>query len=234
MLTLEAERRTVIGKTSKILPPNLMAGVFYGRKEASTPIVLSKSAFKKVFREAGESAVINLKADGKELEALIHEVDIDPVRGEPRHADFYIIEKGKKVQVKVPISFEGTSLAVRNLGGILVKVLREIEIEAFPKDLPQNIVVDISKLETLQSQMLIKDVEFPTGVSAITDQSEVVASITEAKEEVVEEVPVDLSTIEVEKKGKKEEEGAEGEPAASAEKSSEKAEKPAGKGHEKK
>lgn len=213
MLTLSIEKRTTLGKANKNLEKDVIPAVYYGYKEESTPIKLSKSAFKKVFKEAGESAVVILKDGGKELEALIHEVDFDPLKGEPRHVDFYVIEKGKKVEVEVPIHFEGVSEAVKTLGGILVKVLREIEIEALPKDIPHSIVVNIESLTNLDSQIHVKDVVLPTGVTALTGQDEVVAAITVAKEEVEETVPIDLSSIEVEKKGKKEEEGAEGEPA---------------------
>ncbi len=101
--------------------------------------------------------------------------------------------------------------AVKNGLGNLVKVLHEVEVEALPKDLPHNLEVDISKLETVESQIFVSDIKLPTGVTMITGGEEVVASIVlqvEEKEEVIAP-PVDLSAIEVEKKGKKEEEGAE-------------------------
>ena len=93
----------------------------------------------------------------------------------------------------------------------MVKVLHEIEIEALPKDLPHNLIVDISKLETLDDVILVSDIKLPSGVVAITNSTEVAASIVEQVEEKEEEVvPVDLSDIEVEKKGKKDEEEGEG------------------------
>lgn len=210
MQTLVMENRKILGKTSKLLPREVLPAVYYGPKEASTPITVSKSAFKKVLREAGESSVITLKGEGKEIEALIHEVDFDPIKGEPRHADFYVIEKGKKVEVSVPIHFEGVSPAVKDLGGILIKVLHEIEIEAMPRDLPQSITVNIESLIDFTSQIHMKDIALPSGVVSLEDPNEVVALVSAPKEEKEEEAaPIDLSTIEVEKKGKKEEEGAE-------------------------
>jgi large subunit ribosomal protein L25 len=89
--------------------------------------------------------------------------------------------------------------------------MRELKIEAMPKDLPHEIKVDISALATFESQILAKDIALPSGVALVESPDEVVALVSEAKEEVEEvAAPVDLSTIEVEKKGKKEEEGAEG------------------------
>lgn len=207
MLTLDIEKRIVTGKR-KGLVSDFMPAVYYGFKETSTPITVSKSAFKKVLKEAGESSVIVLSGEGKKIEALIHQVDFDPIKGEPRHADFYVIEAGKKVEVSVPIHFEGVSPAVKNLGGILVKVLHEMKIEAFPKNLPHSIIVNIEGLVDFDSKIHVKDITLPTGVSSLEESEEVVAAVSAPKEEKDEETaPVDLSAIEVEKKGKKEEVG---------------------------
>ena len=207
-LTLRISHRKKLGKTSKRLSNDKMAAVYYGRKEESTPIEVSKSEFKKLFRKAGESTVVVLDDGAKQLEALIHEVDMDPVRDEPRHADFLILEKGRKVEVSVPLNFIGESPAVKS-GLILVKVMYELEIEAEPKNLPHEIDVDISSLVDEHSKIAISDLTLPVGVESVEDATEVIASISIPKEEVVEEA-VDLSTIEVEKKGKAEVEGEDG------------------------
>jgi large subunit ribosomal protein L25 len=155
---------------------------------------------------------------GKDIdhEVLIQDIDLDPVTDNVRHADFYVIEKGKKVTVHIPLEFAGVSPAVKDLGGILVKVLHELEIEAMPKDLPHNLSVDISKLATFEDRILAKDVTLPAGVTLLTKPEEVVASVSEAVEEVVEVAPVDLTAIEVEKKGKEVKEGEVGAPAPEA------------------
>ncbi len=211
MLSLIVERRQIgkagvknesLRKTGKI------PAVFYGPKEKSTSVAVSLAEFKKIWRNAGESSVVVLKDGTSEHEALIHDVDIHPVTGIPRHADFYVIEKGKKVKVRTPIVFEGFSPAVKDKGGILVKVLRDIEIEAAPKDLPHEIKVDISSLVELNSAIHASDIQLPHGVTLVTKAEEIVASIAEAKEEV-EEAPqaIDMSTIEVATKGKEVKEG---------------------------
>lgn len=207
MLSLTIEKRDLKLTPDKVRANGLMPAVFYGPKEASTPISLNPKEFAKVWKKAGESSVIILKeANGTEHEALIHEVDVHPLSGEARHADFYVIEKGKKVEVSVPLVFSGVAPAVKDLGGILVKVHREIEIEAAPRDLPHDLTVDISKLVTLTDVIKAGDIALPKGVELKINSDEVVASIAEAKEEV-EEAPtaIDMSAIEVEKKGKAEE-----------------------------
>lgn len=191
--------------------------VFYGLGKKSTPILVSNVEFKKVWREAGESSAVKVTTPEGAIDVLIHEVQVDPITGEPIHVDFLVIDMTKKIRVHVPLVFEGVSNAVKNGLGNLVKVLHELEIEALPADLPHNLSVDISKLENLEDSVLVSDIKLPAKVIAITRPEEVVASIIAQVEEKEEPVAApDLSAIEVEKKGKKEEEGAEGAPAEGA------------------
>lgn len=184
--------------------------VFYGKKQESTPITLSTKEFEKVWKKAGENTVVNLQGGGDEVQALIHNVEKHPVTGTARHADFYVFEKGQKLKIKVPIEFVGVAPAVKDQGGVLVKVMHDLEIEAEPKNLPQTIEVDIAPLSAFGNTITAREVKLPEGVTLVVSPDEVVASVYEPKEEVVEEVPVDLSTIEVMKKGKEETPGEEG------------------------
>jgi len=184
-----------------------MPAVFYGKKTESTPISLSCVDFVKVWHKVGESGVVTLKSPESSVDTLIHAVDLDPITDVPRHADFYVFEKGKKVEVSIPLEFVGISPAVKDLGGTLVKSLHELKISADPQNIPHNIKVDISALIDFDSQILASQIVLPTAVTLIELGNEVVVSAARPKEEEVEEAaPVDLSTIEVEKKGKKEEE----------------------------
>ena len=236
MLSLIVERKESGKQGSKneaLRKAGKIPAVFYGPKEKSTSVVVSLAEFKKVFKTAGESSVIILKDGTHEHEALIYDVDIHPVSGIVRHADFYVIEKGKKVKVRTPIVFDGVAPAVKDKGGILVKVLRDIEIEAAPKDLPHEIKVDVSSLVELNSAMHAGDIKLPHGVTLITKADEIVASIAVAKEEV-EEAPqaIDMSSIEVAAKGKEAKEGeagAAGTPTGDAAKTPPKEEKKEGK-----
>lgn len=208
MLKLTAQERDVKTSAESFRKKGLLPAVFYGPKENPVAIVLNKIDFVKILREAGESTVIGLQTSKGEIEVLVREVSYEAVRGEPIHVDFYVPEKGKTVEVSVPLVFSGVSLAIKDLGGMLVKVLHEIEIEALPKDLPHDIKVDISALVDLDSQILAQDITLPAGVTLITEPEEVVAAISVAEEEKEETNPLDISSIEVEKKGKKEEEKA--------------------------
>jgi len=207
MLTINIEKRDPKASLSAIRKAGKMPAVFYGKKEASTPIMLSYAVFEKTLKDAGESTILHLTGDGVDVDVLIHDVDLDPVTDKPRHADFYAIEKGKKLEIEVPIEFIGVAPAVKDLGGILVKVMHEVEISALPKDLPQKLEVDISSLIAFDSIITAKDIKLPEGVELKVKLEDVVASVYEPKEEVVEVAPVDLSAIEVSKKGKEAKEG---------------------------
>jgi large subunit ribosomal protein L25 len=211
MFELKTETRDIKANPKVLRGEGKLPAVFYGRKEKSTPITLDSIQFKKIWKEAGESSIVTLKTAGGEIGAIIHDVQMDPVRGEPTHVDFYVVEQDKPIEVSVPLEFIGVSPAVKDLGGVLVKVLHEIEIEALPKDLPHSIVVDISSLAQIDSHITAKDLPLSRGVTLVTKEGEIVALVSAAREEKEEEAPaaIDMSAIEVEKKGKKEEEGGE-------------------------
>ncbi|MBI3305595.1 50S ribosomal protein L25 [Candidatus Nomurabacteria bacterium] len=218
MFVIEATPREKGVKIEVLRKSGKIPAVFYGAGKQSTSIAIPSPLFKKVWREAGESSTVKIgMPKGGDIDVLIHEVQVDPVTDEPIHVDFLAIDMRKKIKVKVPLVFEGISNAVKSGIGNLVKVLHEIEIEALPADLPHNLPVDISKLETLDNNIVVSDIKLPAGVAAVTSPTDVVASVVaqvEEKEEVV--VVPDLTAIEVEKKGKKEEEGAPGAEGAAA------------------
>ncbi len=208
VVKLEAiKRETSKSARASLRKEAMIPAVVYGKKEASTPIAVSVINFKKVWEQAGESTVVTLDGLGKGIDVLIQEVSIDHISGLPVHVDFYAIEADKMVEVEVPLEYVGEAPAVKLLGGNLVKVLHEVSIEALPKNLPHSIEVDISTLETFESQILAKDLKLSTGVTLITNAEEVVALVAAVTEEKDEDaVAPDLSTIEVIKKGKTDEE----------------------------
>jgi large subunit ribosomal protein L25 len=208
-ITLAATKREETGKRAKrLLSSGQMPAVVYGPKQQPVTVSVPLRDFEKVLRDSGESSVLELSGLGAPVQVLIQEVDRDPVTNVPRHADLYAIEKGAKVEVAVPLEFVGESPAVK-AGASLVKVMHELEIEASPADLPQEIAVDLSVLAEIGAQIHVRDLKLPSGVVAKAEEDQVVALIQEA--EVEEEAPVaapDMAAIEVEKKGKTEEEEA--------------------------
>jgi len=209
MLKLKVEKRDLSENLDLLRGSGKMPAVFYGPKNPSTSIKLVEADFKRAWIKAGESTIISLEGEGIDADVLIHAVDLDPVTDVPIHADFYAIDKDKELTIDIALEFIGVAPAVKDFGAVLVKVLHEVEIEALSKDLPHNLEVDVSTLTTLDSVLTASDIKLPPGVSLKTKADEVIASVYLPEEEVVEVAPVDLSTIEVQKKGKEVEEGVE-------------------------
>src|SRR3989338_3242914 len=205
-IILKGETRDPKSKLAALRAQGFVPGVYYGHKEAATPCVFALNEFKKVWKAVGESTVITIEMPKGNVSALIYEVQVDPVKGQPIHVDFYALEKGQEVSVHIPLEFTGVSVAVKDLGGSLVKVLHEVEVKGQPENLPHNFVIDISALEALDSQILAESIVLPKGITLVTNGTDVVAAIAVAKDEPIEAPVMDLSAIEVEKKGKKEEE----------------------------
>lgn len=208
MLTLSVEKRTKESAGAPALRrAQKLPGVVYGAHHAATPITIEAKAFEKILREAGEATIVSLAGLGAPLPTLIHEVDLDPFTSRPRHVDFYAVTKGEKVEVAVPIVFEGESPAVV-AGANLVKVLHELEVKADPMSLPHDIKVDISILVAVNDQIHAGNIVLPAGVELVTEPEEVIALVQEVVEEKEEaSAPADIAAIEVEKKGKEQEEG---------------------------
>ena len=206
MTTLNAQLRETTSKNKEIREQGSVPAVFYGYKKDSTSLSVKKNDFIKTYNEAGTSSTIKLQTPNGEFDALIHEVQRDPVTSDPVHIDFLAVDMTKEVEVAVPLEFVNESQAVKG-GAVLVKALHEVEISALPAAIPQHLEVDLSKLATMDDTITLGDLALPEGVSIVNELDKTVASVTEAKEEPEEDVEApSIDDIEVEAKGKKEEE----------------------------
>ncbi len=207
MFEIQTENREVFGK--KLEPfrkKGKLPAVLYGPKEKTQPIFISLKDFKKLWNEAGESTVIQLNLDDTKKEVLIQGVAMDPVKGEPVHVDFYAVQMDKPIQASVSLVFEGISPAVKNLGGILVKVMHEIEVEALPKNLPHELSVDISTLANFEDKISAKAIILPKGVKLISNPDETIALIEAPRGEEAPAAEEKIAFEEIEVVGKKEKE----------------------------
>lgn len=185
MLTIEVTPREMKESPDALRKRGAMPAVFYGPKEDATPVAIDTLKFERVWREAGETTVVALKGIGGEKEVLIHDVQFHPVTSSLLHADFYVLEKGKKITIKVPLVFAGTAPAEK-AGHILVKALHEVEIEVAPAELPHDLPVDISVLANVGDHVTAGQIPLPQSATLITNKEEIVASVSEFKEEKVE------------------------------------------------
>ncbi len=207
--TLAVETRTERGKQlDRVRAAGKLPAVMYGPKEETTPLSVNQIAFEKLFKQAGESSVITLQGLTGPKDVLVQDVAFDPRRGGIIHVDFYAVEAGKEITVHVPLEFAGEVPALK-LGGTLTKVLHEIEVTCTPQNLPQHITVDVSVLVDFETQIHVKDLVIPANVKVENDPEDVVALVQAVEEEKEEPAAaVDMSAIEVEKKGKTETEEA--------------------------
>lgn len=213
MIELSVRPRTELGKkTNALRRSGFLPAIVYGEKVPSQPVSVLYSDFMKVFREAGESTIFTLKVEGgKEHDVLIYSVTFDPLKDIPEHVDFYAVPQHRAIRHKVPFEFAGEPPAVKNLGGILIKIMHEIEIEALPKDLPHALRVDISSLAELGSKIHVREIRVPAGVKIHGHADDVIVLIEqprteeELKESIETPAPEAVAEVKTEREVKTEE-----------------------------
>lgn len=179
-----------------------MPVVLYGPKIKNESLEVKMKDFESILKEAGESTLISLETEGKKEKnlVLIYEIKFDPLTSKPTHADFYQPILTEEIEVKVPLSIEGESPAVKNLGGTLVKNISEVEVRALPQHLPKEIKVNVEFLKTFEDKILAKNLQLPEGVKISKNLEEIILYVAQA-EKVEEELqkPIEEKVEEVEK-----------------------------------
>lgn len=184
MQELKAEPRDKLGKKAKAVRlAGFLPAVVYGEGVLSQPLAVLYNDFEKAWREAGESTLLKLDVAGTVHPVLIHDIAYDPLTDRPIHVDFYAVRMDKALRVMVPLEFAGESPAVKNEGGVLIKVAHELEVEAMPADLPHTLCIDISRLVSLGDRIFIKDIAQPKGVKILAPADEVVAIVEAPRSE---------------------------------------------------
>lgn len=218
MLTLAAKIRKDRGRKVKALRQRgVLPTVLYGPKIKSQPLEINLKEFDKVFKETGENTLVSLGIEGSKEKylVLIHDLLRDPLSGSPIHVDLYQPSLEEKIEAAIPIILGGESLAVKDLGGTLIKTMSEVKIKALPQNLPKEIVVDISGLKTFEDHILVKDLKIGEGVEIVSGRDDIVVSVT-APEKVEEELakPAEEKVEEVKVVGKEKKEEVEEAPAS--------------------
>lgn len=198
---LKAEKREVSGKKTELLRnKGILPVVGYGPKQENISLQTNLKEFIKIFKETGYTGLINLEFGSKKIPVLVRDLQYDPISNEIIHVDFYAPDLTQTTEVAVPLVFVGEALAVKDLHGELVKNIDELEIEALPQDIPHEIQIDISVLNTFEDRILAKDIKLPNGVKLLTDLEQIVALVT-AHQEVEQELekPIEENVESVEK-----------------------------------
>lgn len=176
--TISAAKRDMTGRKVKSLrKAGQLPATIYGKNIKSLSITVPTADFLAVYKEAGESGLVEIVVDKQTRPTLIHTVQYGPVTRAPLHAEFYQVDLKEKVHANVPIEFSGESAAVRDKQGVLLTIMDEVEVEALPTNLPENIAVDLSILDVVDSEIKVKDLVAPSGVTIETDGELTVAKI---------------------------------------------------------
>jgi len=216
--TLEATPREATTKNAarRVRMAGQVPGVVYGAgKDSQTVSVDPRQVQRILYSETGHNTIVDLKLANEQAKAMIVDWQFEPIRGHLLHVDFKRIAMDKVLRVKVPVLLKGDAAGVKLEGGILEQVLREVEIECLPADIPGHIDVDVTEL-TFGKLIRVEDLPHGEKLKFLTDANQMVAHIVSVKE-VVEETAVaavDATAAptepEVAKKGKQDAEGAEG------------------------
>ncbi|HBB36902.1 MAG: ribosomal 5S rRNA E-loop-binding protein Ctc/L25/TL5, large subunit ribosomal protein L25 [Candidatus Moranbacteria bacterium GW2011_GWC1_45_18] len=213
-LILKAETRKKEGKKTDA-PLGTIPGVLYGRGIKNVLLWFSRREFNRIREEAGESTIFKIQLpDGDERNVLIKEIQRDILNGKPTHVDFYQVRMDEKIEANVELDFVGESQAVKDLGGILIKNIDEIEVKCLPGDLPSKIEIDISRIKKFDDYIYVKDLPVSDKVEVLADPENVVAMVSEprSEEELAEletEVKEDVTKVEGVVKPEKPEEAGE-------------------------
>jgi large subunit ribosomal protein L25 len=191
MLQLEAKKREIFGKrVNKLIKDGLIPAEIYGRGFENIHVTVPVKDFSRVLKEAGESTIITLVVDGKMFPVIIHEVKTDAIKDFIAHVDFYRVHMDEKIRAHVPVIFIGESQAVKEKGGVLIKSIEEIEVEALPADLPHELEVDLSSLVELHQSLHGSDIKVPKGVKIFIEPEMGIVTVIEPQKEEVVEAPV--------------------------------------------
>lgn len=189
--SLKAEERSELKKQNKALrAQGLVPSVVYGREEKPFNITLDRKVFKRIYSEAGTSALIDLKVGEKSsFKVLAHDMQVHPVTGEPVHVDFYKVKMDEEITTEIPLEFFGESEAVKTMDGSLMTNRDNVEVECLPANLISEIKVDISALKTFEDTITVADLNVPPTIKILTEPEEVIAFVEEPRsEEELEEL----------------------------------------------
>ena len=207
-ISLKAQKRIILGrKVKKLRKDGFIPAHVFGHKVVTIHVQAEKTQFLKVFEKAGETGIVSLSVDGKDHPVMIRNVQVHPVSDEILHVDFYQVNLTEKVNVHVPLEITGDSPAVVKKIGLLLTPVSEIEIEALPADIPENIQVNVAKLENIGDEIRVKDLSIDKSkIEVKVDEELVVASIGEL-------VTKEMEALEAEVEAEQAEAAAEATPA---------------------
>ncbi|MCY4537542.1 MAG: 50S ribosomal protein L25 [Chloroflexi bacterium] len=166
-------------KNRKLRKRGFVPGIIYGPSNDPISVQFPYRAIEVTLMNAGGTNLIDIVVDGKPYPSLAREVQRDVVRGDILHVDFLAVDASQRIRVEVPIIMEGRSPVVAAREGILITGRSALTLEVYPDDIRDRIVIDLSQLTELGSEVLVGDLEFGDNVTVHSDPNEMLAKIVQ-------------------------------------------------------
>ncbi len=189
---LKAEKR----EKNEKLSADFIPAVLYGNGIESQSLKVKKVDFEKAFSLAGESNLIDLDFGNGAVKVLVKDLQRDVLKYTFSHIDFYQVNMKEKINTEIPLHFVGEAKAIKELGGMLMKEINELEIECLPNELVDHIDVNISVLNTFDDVIKVSDLSLPVGLKLMHHHNDdVVAMVVEPKSHEEEVKPAETEAV---------------------------------------
>lgn len=189
-LTVSARSETGKAAAKRLRHAGLVPAVAYGHKEEPVKLAVDSKELRELIAHHESKGLLMLKykdGSGGDISVIIKELQRHPVRHTINAVDFLRVSLDEEVTAMVRIALHGEPIGVKQDGGVLVQALHEIEVAAFPQNLPEEIAADVTHLEFEGAPLHVKELTLPQGVRAITDGEETVAVVNAPKVAPTEE-----------------------------------------------
>jgi large subunit ribosomal protein L25 len=202
---VKLDQRTVVGKgLNQLRHDGVVPAVIHNHGQESIHVMGPETELVKIYQAAGKHHPLNLEVGSDKYLALIKDAHFDPVKRRLQHVVFQAIRQDEKVEAEVPIRIDG-EIPAEKIGLMVLRQLDEVEIEALPKHLPDELVVSAEALAELHDKITVGDLDVPDGVTILTDPEHPIATVVETRAQMAEEAEAETEEAEAE-------EGAEGAP----------------------
>ncbi len=187
-VVFNATKRTVTGKQVRSLRrQGQLPGILYGHNTDPIPLLLDAHDAGLVLPRLTSSSLVTVTVEGKEYPSLVREKQRDFIKNQYIHVDFQVVSLTEKIRAKVTIELTGLSPAVKDYNAVLVTSLDNLEVECYPQELPERILVDVSGLVKIGDAIHVRELAVSDKVEVLDDLDEVVVIAASAEKEVVEE-----------------------------------------------
>ncbi len=177
---LATEVRTVFGKqVKKLRRDGIMPASIYGKGIPSVSFQVKTADFQALYKEVGETGLVDVEIEGKARPALVKNIHWDYRTRTPMHADFYQVNLKEKVKTMVPVTIIDEAQAVTEELGMMMNQVSEVEVEALPENLPDQLEVSVIHLGAVDDQITVADLKAPEGVTILTEPTQIIVKIAE-------------------------------------------------------